>query len=84
MDPLLILDLNNSVEPEGDTNKSLVLLDGMISKAKSDDWISNKIRHLVTVEGKPQEQAVAIAHNMAGKSKDDAKKSLEPRLYLAL
>lgn len=36
--------------------------------AKSKKWISNKIRLLVQ-EGKPQQQAVAIAHSMAGKKR---------------
>lgn len=35
---------------------------------KSDSWISNKIR-LLMHEGKPQDQAIAIAYSMAGRSR---------------
>lgn len=41
---------------------------GEIGKSKSDDWISDKISLLVR-EGKPQDQAIAIAHSMAGRKK---------------
>jgi hypothetical protein len=51
-----------------------------LSKSKSDDWISNKIS-LLMHEGKPQDQAIAIAYNMAGRSKKKAKKSMG--LYIA-
>lgn len=40
----------------------------MVKRKKSKKWISAKIRKLV-VEGKPQKQAIAIAHSMAGASK---------------
>lgn len=58
---------------------------GKVSKSKSDEWISDKISLLVR-EGKPQDQAVAIAYSMAGRSKkkpadDKAEKSL--RLYVS-
>jgi hypothetical protein len=46
-----------------------------LSKSKSDDWVSNKI-NLLMHEGKPQDQAIAIAYSMAGRSKKKAKKSL--------
>jgi len=50
----------------------------VIHKAKSNKWISDKIR-LLRHEGKPQDQAVAIAHNMAGRSRDKAEKSIPLR-----
>lgn len=40
--------------------------------AKSKKWISAKISMLVR-EGKPQTQAVAIAHSMAGKTRKKKK-----------
>jgi len=39
-----------------------------VSKAKGKEWISEKIR-LLMHEGKPQDQAIAIAHSMAGRGK---------------
>jgi hypothetical protein len=52
------------------------LLDMVKSKEKkSDDWISDKIR-LLMHEGKPQDQAIAIAYSMAGRSR--VKKSNPP------
>jgi hypothetical protein len=45
---------------------------------KGDDWISNKIR-LLMHEGKPQDQAIAIAYSMAGR----ARKS-QPSLFLSV
>jgi hypothetical protein len=86
MDPLLILHLDLiEADPSAETRKSLEVVNGLLSKAKkSDDWVSNKISTLVR-EGKPQDQAVAIAYNMAGRSRKEVKKSLtEPRLVLAL
>lgn len=90
MAPLLILhpdliEAGSSIE----IKKSLEVVDELLSKAKdgtkSDEWISNKIRYLVKEEGKPQDQAIAIAYSMAGRSRKGVKKSLtEPRLYLAL
>jgi hypothetical protein len=53
--------------------RSLEILGELLSKAgKSDDWISDKISYLVKEEGEPQDQAVAIAHNMAGRSRKKA------------
>jgi hypothetical protein len=43
---------------------------------KSDDWISDKISYLMKEEGKPQNQAIAIAYSMAGRSRKKMKKSL--------
>jgi hypothetical protein len=90
MDPLLILH-PDLIEADSSTEirKSLEVVDELMSKAeggkKSDDWISNKISYLVKEEGKPQDQAIAIAYSMAGRSRKDVKKSLtEPRLVLAL
>jgi len=44
-----------------------------IEKAKSDKWISQKIKKLRD-EGYPQQQAIAIAHRMAGVAKKSAVK----------
>lgn len=64
--------------------KSLNILDDLISKAKSDEWISDKISYLMKEEGKPQKQAIVIAYSMAGRSRKDIKKSLSPDLVLFL
>lgn len=57
----------------------MAILDMAKSKGKkSDDWISNKIR-LLMHEGKPQDQAIAIAYSMAGRSR--VKKS-RPKLIV--
>jgi len=56
------------------------LLDMAKSKEKGDNWISEKIR-LLMHEGKPQKQAIAIAHSMAGRSQ--VKKSSPPLIVTA-
>ena len=63
-----------------DRNLERSMLDSLIdlSKAKdkkSDKWISGKIRTL-RHEGKPHKQSIAIAFNMAGRSRKQIKKSL--------
>jgi len=62
------------VDPHGATFARSIL-EGMMRKSKSDQWVSDKIR-LLMHEGKPQDQAIAIAYSMAGRSKKKAKKSL--------
>lgn len=52
-----------------------------LEKSKSDDWISNKIRILMH-EGKPQDQAIAIAYSMAGRSRKDNKVKKSIKLFL--
>jgi len=46
-----------------------------VEKAKSDKWIDGKISELIK-EGKPRDQAVAIAYSMSGKTKGEAKKAV--------
>lgn len=60
--------------------RSLEVMGSMLEKAKkgapkSDEWISNKISHLVKKEGKPQDQAIAIAYSMAGRSRGKVSKA---------
>lgn len=66
--------------------RSLELLGELLEKAaggkKSDDWISRKISHLVKVEGKPQDQAVAIAYSMAGRSRKKKKVKKSAAVFL--
>lgn len=43
-------------------------------KPKSDKWVGEKIAYLMEVEKKPQDQAIAIALSLAGRSKKKNKK----------
>jgi len=63
--------------------RSLWLLGELLSKAGKDDaWVSGKIQ-LLMHEGKPQDQAIAIAYSMAGRSRKEKKKmSKSARLFL--
>lgn len=71
--------------PELSADDAVAITLEFINKAKSDEWISEKISKLVK-EGYDQDQAVAIAYNMAGRSKvqkSDTAETPSPEVVVA-